>query len=59
MLEKTLESPLDLKEVEPVNPKGNQSWKFIEKTDPEAPEIADSKTEAENEQVPGEHWSTR
>ena len=36
MLEKTLESPLDSKEIKPVNPKGNQSWIFIEKTDTEA-----------------------
>jgi len=28
MLEKTLESPLDCKEIQPVNPKGNQSWIF-------------------------------
>ena len=33
----TLESPLDSKEIKPVNPKGNQSWIFIEKTDAEAP----------------------
>ena len=36
VLEKTLESPLDSKEVKPVNPKGNQSWIFIERTDAEA-----------------------
>ena len=35
MLEKTLESPLDCKEVQPVHPKGNQSWIFIGKTDAE------------------------
>ena len=35
-LEKTLESPLDYKEIQPVNPKGNQSWIFIGKTDAEA-----------------------
>ena len=33
VLEKTLESPLDCKEIQPVNPKGNQSWIFIGKTD--------------------------
>ena len=33
MLEKTLESPLDSKEIQPVNPKGNQPWIFIERTD--------------------------
>ena len=37
VLEKTLESPLDCKEVQPVNPKGNQSWIFIGRTDAEAP----------------------
>ena len=32
----TLESPLDCKEIQPINPKGNQSWIFIGRTDPEA-----------------------
>ena len=36
MLEKTLESPLDSKEITLVNPKGNQSWIFIGRTDAEA-----------------------
>ena len=36
LLEKTLESPLDCKEFQPVNPKGNQSWIFIGRTDAEA-----------------------
>ena len=35
-VEKTLESPLDYKEIKPVNPKGNQSWIFIGRTDAEA-----------------------
>ena len=35
MLEKTLESPLDCKEIKTVNPKGNRSWIFIGKTDGE------------------------
>ena len=35
VLEKTLESPLNCKEIKPVNPKGNQSWTFIERTDAE------------------------
>ena len=35
-VEKTLESPLDSKEIKPVNPKGNQPWIFIGKIDPEA-----------------------
>ena len=36
MLKKTLESPLDCKEIKPVNRKGNQSWIFIGRTDAEA-----------------------
>ena len=36
VLEKTLESPLDCKEIQPVHPKGDQSWVFIGKTDVEA-----------------------
>ena len=36
VLEKTLESPLDYKEVKPVSPKGNQSWRVIGRTDAEA-----------------------
>ena len=35
VLEKTLESPLDSKEIEPVHPKGDQSWVFIRRTDAE------------------------
>ena len=37
VLEKTLESPLDNKDIKPVNPKGNQPWIFIGRTDAEAP----------------------
>ena len=36
MLEKILESPLDCKDIQPVHPKGNQSWVFIGMTDVEA-----------------------
>ena len=36
VLEKTPESPLDCKEIKPVNPKGHQSWIFIGRTDVEA-----------------------
>ena len=36
VLEKTLENPLDSKEIKPVNSKGNQPWIFIRRTDPEA-----------------------
>ena len=39
VLEKTLESPLDCKEIQPVNPKGSQSWIFIGRTDAEAPKF--------------------
>ena len=35
MPEKTLESPLDIREIKPVNPKGNQTWIFIGRTDAE------------------------
>ena len=35
MLEKTLKSPLDCKEIQPVHPKGDQSWVFIGRTDAE------------------------
>ena len=36
VLEKTLESPLDFKEIHPVHPKGDQSWLFIGRNDAEA-----------------------
>ena len=36
MPEKTLESPLDSKEIQPINPKGNQPWIYSGKTDAEA-----------------------
>ena len=36
VLEKTLESPLDCKEIQPVHPKGNQSWVFFGRTDAKA-----------------------
>ena len=36
VLEKTLEIPLDCKEIQPVHPKGDQSWVFIGRTDAEA-----------------------
>ena len=35
VLEKTLESPLDFEEIQPVHPKGDQSWVFIGRTDVE------------------------
>ena len=47
VLEKTLESPLDCKEIKPVNPKGNQSWTLIERThaESEALLIPDAKSQ--------------
>ena len=36
MLEKTLENPLNFKEIQPVNPKADQSWVFIGRTDAKA-----------------------
>ena len=42
VLAKTLESPLDCKEIQPVHPKGDQSWVFIERTDAEAETLATS-----------------
>ena len=36
MLEKTLESPLDCKEIQPAHPKGDQCWVFIGRTDAKA-----------------------
>ena len=36
VLEKTLESPLDCKDIQPVHPKGDQPWEFFERTDVEA-----------------------
>ena len=36
VLEKTLESPLDCKEIQPVHPKGDESWVFIGRTDAKA-----------------------
>ena len=37
VLEKTLEGPLDYKEIQPVHPKGDQPWVFIERTEAETP----------------------
>ena len=72
MLEKTLESPLDYKEIQPVHPKGNQSWIFIGRIDAEAEtpilcpphaknwliwKIPDAgKGTTENEMVGWHHW---
>ena len=61
VLEKTLESPLDCKEIRPVNPKRNQLWIFIGKTDAEAEAPLPGPPDAKNwliEKDPdaGEDW---
>ena len=59
VLKKMLESPLDSKEVQPVNPKGNQHWIFIGRTDAEAPIIwpPDVKSQIiEKEPDAGKDW---
>ena len=48
VLEKTLESPLDCKEIKPFNPKGNQSWIFIGKTDAEVEALILQPTDAKD-----------
>ena len=61
VLEKTLESPLDCKEIKPVNPKENQSWIFIRRTDTEVetpilwtPEVKNRLTGKDSD--PGKGW---
>ena len=48
VLEKTLESPLACKEIQPVHPKGDQSWVFIGRTDAEAETLILWPSDAEN-----------
>ena len=48
VLEKTLERPLDSKEIKPVNPKGNQPWIFIGRTDAEAETLILGPPDAKN-----------
>ena len=55
MLEKTLESPLDTKEIKTVNPKGNQCWIFIGRTDAEAPILWPSELIGKDLEV-GKDW---
>ena len=57
--EKTFESPLDSKKTKPVNPKGNQPWIFIGRTDAEAPMLwpPDSKSQLiEKDPDAGKDW---
>ena len=58
VLEKTLESPLDCKEIQPVHPEGGQSWVFIGRTDVEAETpIPDEKScLIENDPDAGRDW---
>ena len=61
VLEKTLESPLDCKESQPVHPKGNQSWIFIGRTDAEAETLILWAPDAKNwligkDRDPGKDW---
>ena len=64
MLEKTLESPLDSKKIQPVHSKGNQSWIFIGKTDAEAeaPILWPSDVKSQlprKDPDAGKHWSQK
>ena len=54
--EKTLESPLDCKEIIPVNPKGNQPWIFIGRTDVGKDWEQEEKGATEDEMVGWHHW---
>ena len=61
MLEKTLESPLENKEIQPVHPKGNQSWIFFGRTDAEAETLILWPPDAKNwliwkDPVAGKDW---
>ena len=61
VLEKTLESPLDCKEIKPINLKGNQSWIFIGRTDAEAEAPVLCPPDAKNQLIgkgpdAGKHW---
>ena len=56
VLEKTLESPLDCKEIQPVHPKGDQSWVFIGGTDVEAKTPILWPTDAKKDTDAGKDW---
>ena len=58
VLEKTLESPLDSKETNPVHPKGNQPWIFIGRTDAEAdaPSLMQRSDSLEEDPDAGKDW---
>ena len=48
VLEKTFESPLDCEEIQPVHPKGDQSWEFTGRTDDEAETLVLRPPDAKN-----------
>ena len=56
VLQRTLESPLDCKEMQPVHPKGDQSWVFFGRTDAKA-ETAPLQLPRPCKQSPGEEWT--
>ena len=60
VLEKTLESPLDSKEIQLVNPKGNQSWILTERTDAEVQATilwpSDAKSQLRKDPDAGRDW---
>ena len=60
VVEKTLESPLDSKEIQPVNPKGNQTWIFIGRTNTEAEALTlwlpDAKSQLQKDRGAGKTW---
>ena len=56
VLEKTLESPLDCEEIQPVHPKGNQSWVFIGRTDVEAEQYFDHLMQRADSLDVGKDW---
>ena len=51
VLEKTLDSPLDWKEIKPVNPRGNQPWIFTGRTDAEAEALILSPSDMKNQLI--------
>ena len=57
VLEKTLESPLDCKEIQPVHPKGDQSWIFIGRTDAEAETPILWPPDAKNQLIWKDHYA--
>ena len=64
VLEKTLESPLDSREIKPVNPKGNQHWIFIGRTDAEVETpvfwpLMQTANSLEKDPVAGKDWRKR